>query len=186
MPSETESPPPTPSPPPTQNATQTPTPTPLPNQTPPTTSCPVRCFTIGPPLSHSFNLFSRATIVWRVLVEGQRHRLYVLKGSWKEICRDTEVHFYQRIEKHAREGWKGIARCEGSIELGESEPEDSGHVTCSAALRRKPKNDRTHMRTLTSPVGYKLSKFTSTKQLIQGLRTAIEGVIPPVIDLTTY
>jgi hypothetical protein len=157
---------------------------PLSNQTPPMT---VRCFTIGPPLSHSFNLFSRATIVWRVLVEGQGHKLYVLKDSWRELCRDAEVHFYRHIEKHAGEAkWRGIARCEGSVELGKSEPGETGHVTCSAALRGKPRNDRIHMRTLTSPVGHKLSEFTSTRQLIQALRTAIEGLISPLIDLPSY
>jgi hypothetical protein len=63
----------------------------------------------------------------------------VFKDSWKEICRDMEVHFYQHIEKHAGEGgWKGVARCEGSIDLGKSELEYSGHVTCSAALPESP------------------------------------------------
>jgi hypothetical protein len=33
------------------------------------------------------------------------------------------------------------------------------------------------MRTLTYPVGQKLSTFTSTKQLVVALRTAIEGLV---------
>ncbi|KAH9986257.1 hypothetical protein BJV77DRAFT_965291 [Russula vinacea] len=58
-----------------------------------------RCFAIGPPLWQSTNLFSRATVVWRVVIEGHEGELYALKDSWRELCREPEVFFYERIKK---------------------------------------------------------------------------------------
>ena len=68
----------------------------------------------------------------------------------------------------------------GSLDLREEEGEELGHRTCSAALRvgeHSDRHDRSHMRTLTYPVGRKLSTFTRTKQLIVALRAATEGPV---------
>jgi len=68
----------------------------------------------------------------------------------------------------------------GSLDLGEEQGEESSHRTCSATLRVGEHSDqhtRSHMRTLTYPVGQKLTTFTSTKQLAVALRAAIEGLV---------
>jgi hypothetical protein len=152
----------------------------LENDQPPLARDRKRCFAIGRALSQSTNLFSRATVVWRVVVEGHEEKLFALKDTWREVCRKSEGFFYERIQKYKGESaWIGLARCMGSVDLGEEEEEVSSHRTCSAMLRggdRPDQHDRSHMRTLTYPVGRKLSTFTSTKQLVAGLRAAIEGL----------
>ena len=68
----------------------------------------------------------------------------------------------------------------GSLDLGEEHGEELGHRTCSATLRvgrHSDRHDRSHMRTLTYPVGRELSTFTRTKQLVIALRAAIEGLV---------
>jgi hypothetical protein len=140
-----------------------------------------RCFAFGRPLSQSTNLFSRATVVWRVVIEGHEERLLALKDSWRELCRKPEVFFYERIRKYKGESaWVGLASFMGNLDLGEDQGEELGHRTCSAALRvseHSDRHDRSHMRTLTYPVGRKLTTFTRTKQLVVGLRAAIEGLV---------
>jgi hypothetical protein len=42
------------------------------------------CFTFGRALSQSTNLFSRATVVWRVVIEGHKEKLFALKDSWRD------------------------------------------------------------------------------------------------------
>jgi hypothetical protein len=140
-----------------------------------------RCFAFGRALSQSTNLFSRATVVWRVVVEGHEEKLFALKDSWRELCRKPEVFFYERIRKYKGESaWVGLASFMGSLDLGEEQGEESSHRTCSATLRVGKHSDqhtRSHMRTLTYPVGRKLTTFTSTKQLVVALRAAIEGLV---------
>jgi Fungal protein kinase len=139
-----------------------------------------RCFAFGRALSQSTNLFSRATVVWRVVVEGHEEKLFALKDSWRELCRKPEVFFYERIRKYKGESaWVGLASFIGSLDLGE-EGEESSHHTCSATLRVGEHSDQhtcSHMRTLTYSVGRKLMTFTSTKQLVVALRAAIEGLV---------
>ena len=140
-----------------------------------------RCFAFGHALSQSTNLFSRATVVWRVVVEEYEERLFALKDSWRELCRKPEVFFYERILKYKGESaWVGLASFMGSLDLGEEQGKELGHRTCSATLRvgeHSDRHDRSHMRTLTYPVGRKLSTFTRTKQLVVALRAAIEGLV---------
>jgi hypothetical protein len=127
------------------------------------------------------NLFSRATVVWRVVVEGHEEKLFASKDSWRELCRKPEGFFYERIRKYKGESaWVGLATFMGCLDLGEEQGEGSSHRTCSATLRvgeHSDQHNRSHMRTLTYPVGHKLSTFTSTKQLVMALRAAIEGPV---------
>jgi len=140
-----------------------------------------RCFAFGHALSQSTNLFSRATVVWRVVVEGHEEKLFALKDSWRELCRKPEVFFYERIRKYKGESaWVGLASFMGSLDLGEEQGEESSHRTYSATLRvgeHSDQHNRSHMRTLTYPVGHKLSTFTSTKRLVMAPRAAIEGLV---------
>ena len=113
--------------------------------------------------------FSRATVVWRVVVEGHEEQLFALKDSWRELCRKPEVFFYERIRKYKGESaWVELAGFMGSLDLGEEQGEELGHRTCSATLRvgeHSDRHDRSHMHTLTYPVGQKLS----TRAAIEGL-----------------
>ena len=139
-----------------------------------------RCFAIGPPLWQSTNLFSRATVVWRVVIKGHEDKLYALKDSWRELCRNPEVFFYERIQKFKGESeWVGLAKFMGSLNLGDGQGKLSRHRTSSATLRTGEGSlqDRSHVRTLTYPVGHQLSTFTSTRQMVLGLRAAIEGLV---------
>jgi hypothetical protein len=140
-----------------------------------------RCFAFGRALSQSTNLFSRATVVWRVVIEGHEEKLFALKDSWRELCRKPEAFFYERIRKYKGESaWVGLASLVGSLDLGEEQGEESSHRTCSATLRvgeYSDQHNRSHMRTLTYPVGQRLTTFTSTKHLVVALRAAIEGLV---------
>ena len=132
-----------------------------------------RCFAFGRALSQSTNLFSRATVVWRVVVEGHEEKIFALKDSWRELCRKPEVFFYERIRKYKGESaWVGLASFMGSLNLGEEQGEEFGHHTCSATLRggkQFSQHDCSHMGTITYPIGQKLETFTSTKQLVVAL-----------------
>ena len=115
-----------------------------------------------------------------VVFERHEDELYASKGSWRELCRKPEVFFYERIQKFKGESdWVGLASFMGSLNLGEEQGKLSRHHTCPATLRagKDSLQDRSHMRTLTYPVGHQLSTFTSTRQMVSGLRAAIEGLV---------
>jgi hypothetical protein len=140
-----------------------------------------RCFAFGRALSQSTNLFSHATVVFRVVVEGHEEKLFALKDSLRELCRNPEASFHERIREYKGESaWVGLASFMGSLDLGEEQGEESSHRTCSATLRvgeHSDQHNRSHMCTLTYPVGQKLTTFTSTKQLVVALQAAIEGLV---------
>ncbi|KAJ7641423.1 hypothetical protein FB45DRAFT_900183 [Roridomyces roridus] len=98
----------------------------------------VRCFTFGGILSISDGLFSRATRVYRVVLEEDAEKaeppIYALKDAWPQRCRRPEVHFYDFIAEYVRRerGKKGneklgsffdsFAQCHGSIDLSDLPP----------------------------------------------------------------
>ncbi|KAJ7641412.1 hypothetical protein FB45DRAFT_900156 [Roridomyces roridus] len=67
----------------------------------------VRCFTFGGVLSISDGLFSRATRVYRVVLEQDAEEeyptIYALKDAWPQRFRRPEVDFYDFIAKHCEE-----------------------------------------------------------------------------------
>ncbi|KAJ7100286.1 hypothetical protein B0H15DRAFT_944621 [Mycena belliarum] len=149
---------------------------------------PVKCFTIGPALSTSDGLFSRATLVYRVILEedvdSECPTIYALKDSWRQRCRRPEVDFYDTIAKHCELNGinmdeKGMARCHGSVDLSIAtsdlvpDHDPAFHSTCSSKLD-KADLERCHMRTLLTPVGVGLHTFKCTKDFVQALLTAIE------------
>jgi hypothetical protein len=94
-----------------------------------------RCFTFGRTLSQSTNLFSCATVVWKVVVEGDEQKLFMLKDSWHELCRKPEVFFYERIRKYKGESaWVRLASCTGHLDLGKGWGEESSHCTVVCVL----------------------------------------------------
>ncbi|KAF8124268.1 hypothetical protein K438DRAFT_2002847 [Mycena galopus ATCC 62051] len=128
----------------------------------------VFCFTIGPPLSWSDDLFSRATRVDRVVIKDDLNPdVYALKDAWREVCRRPEKDFYDVINRHCEEvdhSTTGMAQCLWSIEV-------IGHRT---RLGTHPTQQRCHMRSLLTPVGIPLRYFLSTRELIVGLETAVK------------
>ncbi|KAJ7465249.1 hypothetical protein FB451DRAFT_1402951 [Mycena latifolia] len=143
---------------------------------------PVTCFTIGPPLSISDGLFSRATLVYRVLLKEDADKenltVYALKDAWRQQSRRPEIDFYDVIARHCELNdinmdAKGMARCHGSVDL--SVPglipnhDPALHTTSSNSAF-----ERCHMRSLLTPVGRPLNCFTSTKSLVEALHTAVQ------------
>ncbi|KAJ7695795.1 hypothetical protein B0H17DRAFT_1329561 [Mycena rosella] len=146
---------------------------------------PVRCFTIGEPLSgrDSDGLFSRATMVYRVVLEEDADEdnptVYALKDAWRQACRRPEVDFYDAIAHYCKttpHRDTEMAECHGSIDLS-IEPtllhhNPTLHITCSTK-GAVPRLERCHMRSLLTPVGTALNAFSSTKALARALETAV-------------
>ncbi|KAJ7070141.1 hypothetical protein C8F01DRAFT_545310 [Mycena amicta] len=150
----------------------------------------VHCITVGPVLSRSDGLFSRATRVYRVIVEedvanaSDEHPLviYAMKDSWREGSRREEVDFYDMIAYHCKVNnidmeEKGMAMCHGSVDLF-SDPLLHVEVQRSRMIPlAKGEHDsrllRHHTRTLITPVGVPLKKFPSTRALAVAVRNAI-------------
>ncbi|KAJ7602195.1 hypothetical protein DFH06DRAFT_912572, partial [Mycena polygramma] len=145
----------------------------------------VNCFTIGRVLSYADGLFSRATHVYRVILEEEMYdsqpRIYALKDVWRQACRRPEVDFYDAIAKHYEgnpAALKGMAECHGSIDLSlaTDDPDQNWnpalHRTCSTT-KGNPRLERHHTRTLLTPVGTPLKHFKSTRSLAHALQTAV-------------
>ncbi|KAJ7702397.1 hypothetical protein B0H17DRAFT_1044187 [Mycena rosella] len=118
----------------------------------------------------SNGLFSRATRVDRVLIEGDVPAVYALKDVWRQTCRrrDNPIHQYcTRTGKDSR----GMVR---SLELF------SSHSQHGHSYRQTNSTDgdndlaeRRHLRALITPVGIPLTTYPNTKSLVNGLRAAV-------------
>ncbi|KAJ7134280.1 hypothetical protein C8R44DRAFT_770049 [Mycena epipterygia] len=143
----------------------------------------VKCFTIGPILSCSDGLFSRATRVYRVIIEEDAKNdsptVYALKDSWREEFRRPEVDFYDVIARYCKENpkpadEKGMARCHGSVDLSLARKDEAPiwdialHTTSATSGFQ-----RLHTRSLLTPVGSPLNDFSSSKVLVEALHRAI-------------
>ncbi|KAJ7062916.1 hypothetical protein C8F01DRAFT_1251715 [Mycena amicta] len=95
----------------------------------------VDCLTVGPPLSVSDGLFSRATRVYRVVIKQhvvknpESITVYALKDAWKQAFRRDEIDFYDMINHHLAQATppsslkeKEMAECHGTINLSEKRP----------------------------------------------------------------
>ncbi|KAJ6512148.1 hypothetical protein C8R47DRAFT_1002656 [Mycena vitilis] len=127
----------------------------------------VNCFTVGPPLSQSDGLFSRATRVDRVMIDGDSTpTVYALKDAWRQLCRRPEKDYYDVIGMYCSEldpPPAGMAQCLGSVEI-------DGHNTI---LGDDPQRQRCHTRSLLTPVGIPLKHFPSSKKLVLALAAAV-------------
>ncbi|KAJ7211290.1 hypothetical protein GGX14DRAFT_624153 [Mycena pura] len=146
----------------------------------------VRCFTIGPMLHNADGLFSRATRVYRVILDEDSGRpnppIYALKDSWRQVRRRPEIDYYDAIDKYCddpasevdSELRASMAQCCGSIDLSIEHPEVGHkhvhHITRSAG---DDNLQRCHMRALLTPVGTPLNEFKSPKSLVQAIESAI-------------
>ncbi|KAJ7039919.1 hypothetical protein C8F04DRAFT_1085325 [Mycena alexandri] len=146
----------------------------------------VRAFTIGSILSYSDGLFSRATHVYRVILEDdveqkvEQPPIYALKDVWRQACRRPEVDFYDTIVKHCSENdisMDGMARCYGSIDLSVSPGAPTPTWDCTRHRTRSAQKgtsfERCHTRSLLTPVGKPLKFFPSTKAMVQALHHAV-------------
>nr|GAT49849.1 predicted protein [Mycena chlorophos] len=149
----------------------------------------VTCLAFGDLLSQSDSLFSRATVVYRVIIEedleerqpGSQVSVYALKDAWRESCRQPEADFYDTIARYCREehiDMKNMAQCHGSVDVGTLSGQNNGiHTTRFLRLRENQKREdhlRVHVRTLLTPVGMPLNKFPSIQSLVGGLHDAME------------
>ncbi|KAJ6536565.1 hypothetical protein DFH09DRAFT_1369364 [Mycena vulgaris] len=145
----------------------------------------VTCFTIGAPLSNSDGLFSRATLVYRVILKEDAEKedtptVYALKDAWRQSCRRPEIDFYDAIAQYCKDNnidmdKKGMARCHGGVDLSVAQGLNHApalHKTCSTK-DNTAELERCHMRSLLTPVGSPLNEFSSTKVLAQALRAAV-------------
>ncbi|KAJ7729702.1 hypothetical protein DFH07DRAFT_756601, partial [Mycena maculata] len=152
----------------------------------------VKCFTIGPLLSNADGLFSRATRVFRVLLEEDIDHdtptVYALKDAWRQECRRPEIDFYDVIAKYCADPDNGVdpvlragmAKCHGSVDLSVVNSrlghDAALHKTRSASgeeEREERAFERCHMRSLLTPVGAPLNGFKSTKSLAHAIQSAI-------------
>ncbi|KAJ7439811.1 hypothetical protein B0H11DRAFT_555038 [Mycena galericulata] len=151
----------------------------------------VSCFTIGPVLSQTDGLFSRATRVFRVILQEDADTdspiVYALKDAWRE-CRRPEIDYYDVIAKYCANeadnvdavvsaAMKSMAKCRGSVDLSivGREPAIPGHnpLLHKTSSATNDNFERCHMRTLITPVGAPLREFKSTKALVQALNSAV-------------
>ena len=66
-----------------------------------------RCFAFGRALSQSMNLFSRATVVWRVVVEGHEEKLLALKDSGASYA-ESPKYSSTSVSGSTRESQRGL------------------------------------------------------------------------------
>ncbi|KAF7291730.1 hypothetical protein HMN09_01264800 [Mycena chlorophos] len=151
----------------------------------------VTCLTFGDHLWQSDGLFSRATTVYRVVVEedlvqrvaGEEVQVYALKDAWRESCRQPEADFYDTIARYCRDNdidmdAMNIAQCHGSVDVGTLSGGQKGvHTTRFLRPQSNQNRDdhlRVHVRTLLTPVGIQLRKFTSIQTFIGALGNAMD------------
>ncbi|KAH9915732.1 uncharacterized protein B0H18DRAFT_1124684 [Fomitopsis serialis] len=140
------------------------------------------------------HLFSRATMVlWEAIEVDAGDRAVggpvVVKVSWRQLARQ-EIDNYEFIA-WASVRLPGVAEFCGGEDLGAAgfralkrgKPggQGVGHLTVTARHRvygNHAKNERSHSRMILCTVGVgPLSRFQSTKELVQALRDAIGGVM---------
>ncbi|KAJ7164718.1 hypothetical protein C8R43DRAFT_238851 [Mycena crocata] len=139
----------------------------------------VKCFTIGPPIHLSDGLFSRATRVDRVILKDDAsNTVYALKDAWRQACRRPEADFYDLIHKWCEENEDKVdptevaqmAKCHGTLELSVK----SNHHKTNSTSSQNFELERSHSRVLLTPVGTSITKFWSSKELLQGLHGAVK------------
>ncbi|KAF7297628.1 Pkinase-fungal domain-containing protein [Mycena kentingensis (nom. inval.)] len=150
----------------------------------------VNCLTIGSPLSITDGLFSRATRVYRVVVEDDLYAdgfpaIYALKDGWRERCRRSELDSYDLIAAYCKQEGidmtaRGMAQCYGSLDLSERHLGSDGRPLWDATNHRtssmpiEDPHERLHTRLLLGPVGAELKRFTHPRQLVGALLNGIE------------
>ncbi|KAF7297561.1 Pkinase-fungal domain-containing protein [Mycena kentingensis (nom. inval.)] len=127
----------------------------------------VICITIGSALSISDGLFSRATRVYRVVLEQDLDKpvltVYALKDSWREASRRPEIDFYDMIQLYCEKN---------NIDMVEKGDGHTAHM--SRIQKRGEVSLRHHTRTLLTPVGRPLRKFSRSLYLVSALADALD------------
>ncbi|TFK52757.1 hypothetical protein OE88DRAFT_1295075 [Heliocybe sulcata] len=145
---------------------------------------------IGPPLFASGAVLGRGTRAWlAVPVPGtvdnpersNEDHFVILKDSWREESRAPEGDVYRAIYGDADCAF-GIARMRSSVDLYDPEDDSDGHdivhttiATWVAQYFGRQFCHRVHHRCILDSVGVTLSRFGTTRQLMEGIRDAVEG-----------
>ncbi|EPQ53794.1 hypothetical protein GLOTRDRAFT_131126 [Gloeophyllum trabeum ATCC 11539] len=142
--------------------------------------------TLGRPIFTSKSIFGRGTCVWVATRatprRGGKESLVIIKDSWRENGRWKEGQIYDKI-REAGEHVPGVARLLVDYDITEDE-EDEIHRTSAFRLNRSFKSDQKkkkkykeliHHRVILPSVGIPLSRFTSTRLLLEAVRDAVEG-----------
>lgn len=144
------------------------------------------------------NLISRATTVWKAIEVDQTDgsltgKPVVIKDAWRQLVRQKETDHYEDIfDSEAASEVFGVALFLGGEDLGAKEYVAMvngekgglgiGHLTVTSRHTAKPAhphNERSHSRLVLGTVGIPLSKFNSTRELIEALQDAIKGTGSP-------
>ncbi|KAH9915730.1 uncharacterized protein B0H18DRAFT_1215343 [Fomitopsis serialis] len=140
------------------------------------------------------HLFSRATTVWEAIEIGPSNEAtghpVIVKDSWRQLVRQLESDNYKDIFSSAKDAtdMSGVAKFLGGEDLGTSEIEsmdngepgggEIGHLTVTArhcVNGKHANNERSHTRLVLGTVGIPLSRFNSTREMVEALRDAIQG-----------
>ncbi|EPQ53830.1 hypothetical protein GLOTRDRAFT_131160 [Gloeophyllum trabeum ATCC 11539] len=132
--------------------------------------------TLGPAMAANTRLIGCGSRVWLASLPSYR-KYVIIKDSWRDSTRWCEGDIYRRIYGKDKRVF-GVARLYHYFDV---EDVNSGEVivTQGEALNEKLKRDKYDERTLhrciLASVGIPLSRFTSTRQLLEAVRDAIIG-----------
>lgn len=141
------------------------------------------------------HLISRATTVWEAIevdeLGNPRGNPVVIKDAWRQLVRQKENEHYKDIFTSASDTASKIlgvaqflygedlgAEEQAAMERGEPGGKGVGHVTVTSRHTVKPAhpfNERSHSRLVLGTVGVPLSRFKSTRELVEAFRDAIKG-----------
>ena len=145
------------------------------------------------------HLISRATTIWEAIeVDEQwspRGNPVVIKDAWRQLVRPLENEHYSDIFASAGDvvaqilGVAQFSRGEdlgsdehAAMERGEPGGLGVGHLTVTSRHTAKPAhpqlNERSHSRLVLGTVGVPLSRFRTTREMVEALRDAVKGEQP--------
>ena len=148
------------------------------------------------------HLISRATTVWVAIevdeCDNPRGNPAVIKDAWRQLVRQKETEHYEDIFTSAFDVVSQIlgvaqflcgadlgAEEQAAMARGESGGKGIGHVTVTSRHTGKvvrPYNERSHSRLVLGSVGVPLSRFNSTRELVEAFRDAVKGKLCPPGD----
>ncbi|TFK52763.1 hypothetical protein OE88DRAFT_1656333 [Heliocybe sulcata] len=146
--------------------------------------------TIGPPLFASKAILGRGTRAWlAVPVPGtvdnpersNEDHFVIIKDSWRELSRAKEGDIYKAIYGDADKVF-GVARIRCDLDLYDpavsSDGENTMHRTIAEWISQqygRHFSRRIHHRSVLDSVGIDLSRFESTRELMEAIRDGVKG-----------
>ncbi|EPQ50249.1 hypothetical protein GLOTRDRAFT_134120 [Gloeophyllum trabeum ATCC 11539] len=146
--------------------------------------------TLSSPLFSSRSLFGRGTKTWlavpATLIDSacpsgeELEHAVVIKDYWREVDRLTEKEIYDRI--HAGGHVVGVARCRTGFDVDSVDDTTTQqiHNTCvsrvNALLPEAKFCEHKHYRCILESVGIPLTRFRSTRQLLEAVRDVVKAL----------